>query len=148
MAGCTDVECKKKLAGHHLTLYGEDGLGGLAHKFGRMIDKACLNKYIRKPSIVLSVFLLAFLISVGGTMIKVWAFTEAGEGDHEKVIQHQERIALMEQAIGNIQSDISAINTSQLHQQTTLGLALTEIKKDRQLAVEDIKEMIILMHKP
>jgi hypothetical protein len=110
-----------------------------------MIDKACLNKYIRKPSIVLSVFLLAFLISVGGTMIKVWAFTEAGEGDHNKVIQHQERIALVEQAVKNIESDISAINTSQFNQQTNLNLALIEIKKDRQLAIKNIKELIILI---
>jgi hypothetical protein len=148
---CPSKECREKVNGYHTTLYGEDGLGGLVKEVGRKANESCLRqKYITKPSSVLVGFLLVAFLSFGGTIIKVWSFSENSGNvyaDQETVREHKERIALLEQGFETIEEDIGDIKKSQVAQKIEVREAMKEIKKDRLRSVAEIKELMKSLHK-
>lgn len=72
---CPDEECHKRVNGHHTSLFGEDGLGGIA---------GCIKKKISWKSAI-SVFAFILLLS-GGFIL----YSMAGEKEQNATINKHE----------------------------------------------------------
>jgi len=105
------VSCQKQLGhieddvkGLKTSIYGEDGLGGLAALYTNL--KACMAKYITKKT--LSGSILGVL-----TILAVFVVYSMGSfaAEKEKIIKNTEGIKTHKQEMVHIKEDIKAINT-------------------------------------
>lgn len=113
MSECPNKDCRDRVDGHHKTLYGDDGRGGVTADVQKKADKGCLREYMKKPPVVLIVALITMiLVPTIVTGVKVWSGQEMSPhiyAKKEKVSDHETRISVAEERYKQIQKDVSEI---------------------------------------
>ncbi len=127
---CPNLDCKQRGDGHHHTLYGEDGRGGLVA--GEKEQKACLQKKIsRKGAIITVISIVAALLS-SGTAFTVYGL-EALKTDRAVVADNTNNI-------GKIQVELEAIKEAVESNQTSLEEI--QDKMEHMIDPNTLKELI------
>ena len=62
---CPNKDCKARVDGHHATLYGPDGMGGVV---------SCMKKFVTKKAVWVAV--CVFGLTIISTGVKVWTRQE------------------------------------------------------------------------
>ena len=140
MEKCPSQDCHDRVVGHHTTLYGQDGMGGLTGDMPKKAYKTCLKDYIKKPSAVILVCIIsAIIIPLLITGIKVWSQQEVSPHIYTTKSESQireTRVIILEQTNKKIACDIAEIK-----------VVLKEQKAEMQNSISEIKRMLAISHR-
>lgn len=133
MGECPDAGCQKKLNGHHTTLYGPDGMGGVVGEQGKL--KTCLNKMI--PKSWLWKLVVSILIPFVCIFVYMWSDVKSMP---DKFVEKKE-LASVHKRI-TLSKDVLDLKDTELGQRITiLELQFTHIQKKLD-AIENHNEKI------
>jgi len=140
MEKCPSQDCHDRVVGHHTTLYGQDGMGGVTGEISKKANKTCLKDYIKKPSAIVLVFIIsAIIVPLLITGIKVWS--QQGISPHIYTTKAESqiregRVIILEQTNKKIAYDIGEIK-----------MVLKEQKAEMQSSISEIKRMLTISHR-
>jgi len=110
MNDCPNPDCQKRLEGHHTTLFGKDGMGGLVRCTQRMVTRNFL------------MWCAVIVISVGGTIagLTYRAYCEGQDEKNRKIIDCEKitreldkNVEVMKNDIGHIKRQLEKQGTKQ-----------------------------------
>ena len=157
MGECPSKECHNRVEGHHNTLYGPDGRGGVV---GEMPGKAgkdelksyakdfkeCLRHYVRRPPTwLIASVVIPLLIVFVGTGIKVWSSQESSPHVYTKKEDSQKRetrLTVVERAQEQVARDIDEIKNTIKAQKRETNVSIDEIKDTFKIQKLEIKDSI------
>ena len=138
MAGCPDSECHNTVRGHTTTLFGKDGLHGIAgangslNKLNEKIDgvASCTR---RKTSNIRFYMTLGITISCIAGFLSPFLIKAMDAWSLEKQLNHDNKnsIAMEKKVNESIQRDVSEIKQS-----------LTQMRKERMSLVVEVKKAV------
>ncbi len=117
---------KKKVEGHGHTLYGKDGLGGLAH---------CVTKKISKKGFVAGIISLVVIL----VPLSIYGL-EALKGDREDIANNKEQIIAIQKDIESINQTVKENQVSLEEIQTTVNEVLIKPEDLKKLITDAVKE--------
>lgn len=120
MTECPNPDCKKVQDGHHVTLFGKDGMSGIV---------ACVGKKLSRNTAL--VVLLALLSSVGG--VTVYGL-DAAKDDRAAVIENEKQIS-------NNKANLDWIKVTVEENHNTLNDIKTQIEEIHMTPIE-LKNLI------
>lgn len=133
MGDCPSQECHQRVAGHHKTLYGDDGMSGVVEAVKRKADAECLQKYLKRPPTpVLITIIGLFVVPFCLTVVKVWSQQELNPHIYTRSTDSQvreQRIIALEKDAEFVRENITAIKGALHDQRLEMKEDCTEIKK-------------------
>jgi len=150
MGECPSKECHNRVEGHHNTLYGPDGRGGVVGEMPGKADKSCLKHYVKRPPSWLIVAVVApVLLILIGTGIKVWSSQESSPHVYTKKEDSQKRetrLTVVEKEQDQFQTqvarDIDEIKNTIKAQKHETNVSIDEIKDTFKIQKSEIKDSI------
>lgn len=140
MGDCPNSECHEMVQKHDRTLYG-NGRDGLTTTINEKANKTCLNKYARRMSTTMKVFLFGAALSMAATAVKVWSQQEVNAhifAKKEIIQKHSERLIALEKITETTQRDIGEIKQNVQR----MVDSNRDFKKDLDKRLEEIKKLI------
>jgi len=146
MGECPSKECHNRVEGHHNTLYGPDGRGGVVGEMPGKADKSCLKHYVKRPPSWLIVAVVApVLLILIGTGIKVWSSQESSPHVYTKKEDSQKRetrLTVVERSQEQVARDITEIKNTIKAQKLETNVSIDEIKDTFKIQKSEIKDSI------